>query len=47
MERASYGSENHLARMLVGYASGREEFKEVVDSALSKLQVPQKHCSLL
>jgi hydrogenase large subunit len=26
--------------MLVGYASGREEFKEVVDSALSKLQVP-------
>jgi hydrogenase large subunit len=36
-----------LARMLVGYASGREEFKEVVDSALSKLQVRQKHCSLL
>ncbi|SFC93354.1 nickel-dependent hydrogenase large subunit [Flavobacterium phragmitis] len=29
-----------LARMLVGYASGREEFKEIVDSTLSKLQVP-------
>jgi len=29
-----------LARMLVGYASGREEFKEVVDSALKKLNVP-------
>ena len=29
-----------LARVLVGYASGREEFKEVVDSTLSKLQVP-------
>ncbi|PZU90091.1 MAG: hydrogenase 1 large subunit [Chryseobacterium sp.] len=29
-----------LARMLVNYASGREEFKEVVDSALSKLDVP-------
>jgi len=29
-----------LARMLVGYASGREDFKEVVDSALSALNVP-------
>ncbi|MCB0688411.1 MAG: nickel-dependent hydrogenase large subunit [Saprospiraceae bacterium] len=29
-----------LARMLVGYARGREDFKEVVDSALSKLNVP-------
>ena len=29
-----------LARMLVGYASGREDFKEVVDSALTKLDVP-------
>ncbi|KIA99679.1 MULTISPECIES: nickel-dependent hydrogenase large subunit [unclassified Flavobacterium] len=29
-----------LARMLVGYASGREEFKETIDSTLSKLQVP-------
>lgn len=29
-----------LARMLVGYASGREEFKEIVDATLSKLQVP-------
>ena len=29
-----------LARMLVGYARGREDFKEVVDSALSKLGVP-------
>lgn len=29
-----------LARMLVGYASGRAEFKEVVDSTLSKLGVP-------
>ncbi|MBK7406597.1 MAG: nickel-dependent hydrogenase large subunit [Saprospirales bacterium] len=29
-----------LARMLVGYARGREDFKEVVDSTLSKLGVP-------
>jgi len=29
-----------LARMLVGYASGREEFKEVVHWALNKLEVP-------
>ncbi|MCB0553785.1 MAG: nickel-dependent hydrogenase large subunit [Phaeodactylibacter sp.] len=29
-----------LARMLVGYASGREDFKEVVDSTLAKLGVP-------
>lgn len=29
-----------LARMLVGYASGREEFKDSVDRALSQLQVP-------
>ena len=29
-----------LARMLVGYALGREDFKEVVDSALTKLDVP-------
>lgn len=29
-----------LARMLVGYASGRPEFKEVVDYALSALNVP-------
>jgi hydrogenase large subunit len=29
-----------LARMLVGYASGRDEFKEVVDMALAKLDVP-------
>lgn len=29
-----------LARMLVGYARGREDFKEVVDMALSKLDVP-------
>jgi len=29
-----------LARMLVGYASGREEFKEVVHWALNKLDVP-------
>ncbi|MCO6486768.1 MAG: nickel-dependent hydrogenase large subunit [Phaeodactylibacter sp.] len=29
-----------LARMLVGYARGREDFKEVVDSALAKLDVP-------
>ena len=29
-----------LARMLVGYARGREDFKEVVDSALSALGVP-------
>ncbi len=29
-----------LARMLVGYASGHEEFKEVVDAALKHLDVP-------
>lgn len=29
-----------LSRMLVGYASGREDFKEVVNSALAKLNVP-------
>ncbi|MCB0678142.1 MAG: nickel-dependent hydrogenase large subunit, partial [Saprospiraceae bacterium] len=29
-----------LARVLVGYASGREDFKAVVDSTLSKLGVP-------
>ncbi|MDH3718705.1 MAG: nickel-dependent hydrogenase large subunit, partial [Planctomycetota bacterium] len=29
-----------LARMLVGYASGREEFQEVVDAALKQLDVP-------
>ncbi|MBL8734658.1 MAG: nickel-dependent hydrogenase large subunit [Planctomycetes bacterium] len=29
-----------LARMLVGYASGRAEFKEVVDGALGKLKLP-------
>jgi len=29
-----------LARVLVGYASGREDFKEVVDSTLAKLNVP-------
>lgn len=29
-----------LARVLVGYASGREDFKEVVNSALSALNVP-------
>ena len=29
-----------LARMLVGYARGCEDFKEVVDSALAKLNVP-------
>ncbi|GAB4316254.1 MAG: nickel-dependent hydrogenase large subunit [Bacteroidales bacterium] len=29
-----------LARMLVGYASGREEYKEVVEFALRKLEVP-------
>jgi hydrogenase large subunit len=29
-----------LARMLVGYASGREEFVEIVDSTLAKLDVP-------
>lgn len=29
-----------LARVLVGYARGREEFKEVVDKALTDLQVP-------
>ncbi len=29
-----------LARMLVGYASGRKEFQEVVNAALTKLNVP-------
>ncbi len=29
-----------LARVLVGYARGREDFKEVVDSTLAKLEVP-------
>ncbi|MCC6412206.1 MAG: nickel-dependent hydrogenase large subunit [Saprospiraceae bacterium] len=29
-----------LARVLVGYASGREEFKAIVDSTLQKLGVP-------
>jgi hydrogenase large subunit len=29
-----------LARVLIGYASGREDFKEVVNSALSALNVP-------
>lgn len=29
-----------LARVLMGYAHGREEFKEVVDSTLAKLNVP-------
>lgn len=29
-----------LSRMLVGYASGREEYKEVVHYALNKLEVP-------
>jgi len=29
-----------LARVLMGYAHGREEFKEIVDSALSTLNVP-------
>jgi len=29
-----------LARMLVGYASGREDFKQVVDAALAHLGVP-------
>ncbi|PSR11048.1 MAG: hydrogenase 2 large subunit [Bacteroidetes bacterium] len=29
-----------LARMLVGYARGREDFKEVVDRALAALKVP-------
>jgi hydrogenase large subunit len=29
-----------LARVLIGYASGREEFKEVVNFALSTLKVP-------
>ncbi|MDR1516788.1 MAG: nickel-dependent hydrogenase large subunit [Dysgonamonadaceae bacterium] len=29
-----------LSRMLVGYASGRPEFKETIDAALSQLQVP-------
>ncbi len=29
-----------LSRMLVGYASGRDEFREVVDEALQRLDVP-------
>ncbi|MFZ2901323.1 MAG: nickel-dependent hydrogenase large subunit [Saprospiraceae bacterium] len=29
-----------LARVLIGYARGREDYKEVVDSALAKLNVP-------
>jgi len=29
-----------LARVLIGYAQGREEYKEVVDSALKQLDVP-------
>jgi len=29
-----------LARMLVGYASGRSDFKEVVDEALGRLKLP-------
>ncbi|MDR2122006.1 MAG: nickel-dependent hydrogenase large subunit [Flavobacteriaceae bacterium] len=29
-----------LARMLVGYASGRPEYKEIIDSTLSKLEIP-------
>ena len=29
-----------LARMLIGYASGREDFKAVVDGALATLGVP-------
>jgi len=29
-----------LARMLVGYASGREDFREVVETALARLDVP-------
>lgn len=29
-----------LARVLIGYARGREDFKEVVDSTLAKLNVP-------
>jgi hydrogenase large subunit len=29
-----------LARTLIGYASGRAEYKEIVDATLSKLQVP-------
>ncbi len=29
-----------LARVLIGYARGREDFKEVVDSTLAKLKVP-------
>lgn len=29
-----------LARVLIGYGHGREEFKEIVDSALSTLNVP-------
>ncbi len=29
-----------LSRVLVGYASGREDYKEVVESALSQLNVP-------
>ena len=30
--------------MLVGYARGKEDFKEVVDMALSKLDVPVTAC---
>jgi hydrogenase large subunit len=29
-----------LARVLVGYAEGREDYKELVDSALAKLELP-------
>ncbi len=29
-----------LARMLIGYASGRDDYKQVVDSALAALKVP-------
>jgi hydrogenase large subunit len=29
-----------LARTLIGYASGRAEYKEIVDATLSKLQIP-------
>jgi Ni,Fe-hydrogenase I large subunit len=47
VERSSYGSRTTLARMLVGYASGREEFKEIVDSAFLNYNFLQKHYSLL
>jgi len=30
-----------LARILVGYAHGKEDFKEIVDSALAKLKMPK------